>query len=179
MRSWNPLINQTNKDNCPSNCIIKYFRIDSVKRQESYFFVIEKNNSVFLLPLHFGWLLVRSLYKDDYLQIFKYLSFRLHDFCDKWEVWALLNRNHTSCMTVVTPTDPPNSIRNRCVIEGFGSVFVLSIGFRVSKNVYLLLHFIFSSFQQVVSTDVSIFLSYWNSFEIPFSKFMPIYFCNL
>ena len=30
-------------------------------------------------------------------------------------------------MAVVTPTDRPNSVRNRCVIEDFGGVFVLSI----------------------------------------------------
>ena len=34
-------------------------------------------------------------------------------------------------MTVVTQTDRPKSVRNRCVIEVFGGVFVLSIGFRI------------------------------------------------
>ena len=35
-------------------------------------------------------------------------------------------------MTVVTPTDRPKSVRNRCVIEVFaGGVFVLSICFRI------------------------------------------------
>ena len=34
--------------------------------------------------------------------------------------------NHTRCMTVVTPSDRPKSVRNRCVIEFFGDVFVLS-----------------------------------------------------
>ena len=34
--------------------------------------------------------------------------------------------NHTSSMTVVTPSDRPHSVRNRCVIELFGDVFVLS-----------------------------------------------------
>ena len=34
-------------------------------------------------------------------------------------------------MTVVTPTDSPKSVRNRSVIEVFGGVFVLSIGFRI------------------------------------------------
>ena len=29
-------------------------------------------------------------------------------------------------MTAVTPTDRPKSVRNRCVIEVFGDVFVLS-----------------------------------------------------
>ena len=31
-------------------------------------------------------------------------------------------------MVVVTPTDRPKSVSNRCVIEVFGDVFVLSIG---------------------------------------------------
>ena len=34
-------------------------------------------------------------------------------------------------MAVVTQTDCPKSVRNRCVIEVFGGVFVLSIGFRI------------------------------------------------
>ena len=39
--------------------------------------------------------------------------------------------NHTCWMTVVTPTDRPKSVRNCCVIEMFGGIFVLSIGFRI------------------------------------------------
>ena len=34
--------------------------------------------------------------------------------------------NHTSWEAIVTPTDRPKSVRNRCVIEVFGGVFVLS-----------------------------------------------------
>ena len=34
-----------------------------------------------LWPLHFGWLLVLSLHKEDYLQMFKCVSFWLHGFC--------------------------------------------------------------------------------------------------
>ena len=34
-------------------------------------------------------------------------------------------------MSDVTPSDRPKSARNRCVIEVFGGVFVLSIGFRI------------------------------------------------
>ena len=34
--------------------------------------------------------------------------------------------NHTSWVTVDTPTDCPESVHNRCVIELFGDVFVLS-----------------------------------------------------
>ena len=35
--------------------------------------------------------------------------------------------NHTSWVAVVTPTDHPKSVRNRCVIELFCGVFVLSL----------------------------------------------------
>ena len=35
--------------------------------------------------------------------------------------------NHTSCVAVVTPTDRPKSVRNRCVIELFVTLFVLSL----------------------------------------------------
>ena len=34
--------------------------------------------------------------------------------------------NHISGLTVVTPTDRPKSVRNRCAIKVFGGVFVLS-----------------------------------------------------
>ena len=37
--------------------------------------------------------------------------------------------NHTSWMAVVTPTGLPKSVRNRCVIDLFGGVFVLSLCF--------------------------------------------------
>ena len=35
--------------------------------------------------------------------------------------------NHTSWVAVVTPTDRPKSVRNRCVIELFAASFVLSL----------------------------------------------------
>ena len=48
-------------------------------------------------------------------------------FAVKWEGWDPVNRfNHTSLVAIVTPTDRPKSVRNRCVIEVFGGVFVLS-----------------------------------------------------
>ena len=34
-------------------------------------------------------------------------------------------------MTVVTSTDRPKSVRNRCIIGVFDGIFVLSIGFRM------------------------------------------------
>ena len=42
------------------------------------------------------------------------------------EGWAPVNRfNHTSWLAIVSPTDRPKSVRNRCVIEVFGGVYVL------------------------------------------------------
>ena len=35
--------------------------------------------------------------------------------------------NHTSWVAVVTPTDRPKTVRNRCVIELFVALFVLSL----------------------------------------------------
>ena len=35
--------------------------------------------------------------------------------------------NHTSWVAVVTPTERPKSVRNRCVIELFVPLFVLSL----------------------------------------------------
>ena len=43
----------------------------------------------FLWPHRFGWMLVLNLYKEDYLQIFKYVSFWFHGCCGKWEGWVL------------------------------------------------------------------------------------------
>ena len=44
-------------------------------------------------------------------------------------------------MTVVTPTDRPKSVRNHCVIEVFGGVFVLSrcfLDFSVGVGVFVI-----------------------------------------
>ena len=45
-----------------------------------------------LWPLRFGWLLVLSLHKEDYLQIFKCVSFWLHGCFGNMEGWELVNR---------------------------------------------------------------------------------------
>ena len=46
------------------------------------------------------------------------------------EGWDPVNRfNHTSWVVIVAPTCRPKSVRNRCVIEVFGGVFVLSCCF--------------------------------------------------
>ena len=37
--------------------------------------------------------------------------------------------DHTSWVTVVLTTDCPKSVRNRCIIEVFGGIFVLSCCF--------------------------------------------------
>ena len=41
------------------------------------------------------------------------------------EGWNPVNWfNHTSWVAIVTPTDRPKSVRNRCVIESFDGVFL-------------------------------------------------------
>ena len=45
----------------------------------------------------------------------------------KLEGWDLKPVNHTSWVTVVTQTDRPKSVSNRCVINIFGGVFVLPV----------------------------------------------------
>ena len=48
---------------------------------------------------------------------FKGVSFWLHSFYGEWEGWKFVNRfNHTDWVDVVTPTERPKSVRNRCVI---------------------------------------------------------------
>ena len=59
------------------------------------------------------------LYKEFYFQIFKCVSFWLHCFCCEWEGWARKPLKHTRWVAVVTPTDRPKSVHNRCVIEYF------------------------------------------------------------
>ena len=84
----------------------------------------------FLWPLRLVWLLVCCLYKDVYLQIFKYVSFGLHGCCGEWEGGPVNQVNHTSWVAIVTPTDRPKSVRNRCVIELFcGIVYVVTVPF--------------------------------------------------
>ena len=76
----------------------------------------------------------------------------------EWEVWARKPVNHTSWVAVVTPTDRPKSVPNRCVIEHFCSlVCVVTFPFwhfcwyrgfcrRIESDLYLFLSFRFFSF---------------------------------
>ena len=41
--------------------------------------------------------------------------------------WVRKPVNHTSWVAIVTPTDRPKSVRNRCLIELFVALFVLSL----------------------------------------------------
>ena len=50
--------------------------------------------------------------------------------------WARKPVNHTSWVAVVTPTDRPKSVRNRCLIEHFcGVVCVVTLPFDISVGV--------------------------------------------
>ena len=52
------------------------------------------------------------------------------------ERWARKPVNHTSWVAVVTPTDRPKSFHNRCLIELFVALFMLSLSpFDISVDV--------------------------------------------
>ena len=70
--------------------------------------------------------------KEVYLQIFKCVSFWLHGRCGKWEGWVRKPVNHTSWVAVVTLTGRSKTVRNRCVIELFVALFVLSLCSNIS-----------------------------------------------
>ena len=90
----------------------------------------------FLWPLRLVWLLVCCLYKEVYLQIFKRVSFWLHGYCGEWEGWPVNQVHNTSWVALVTPTDRPKSVRNRCLIEHFcGVVCVVTCPFEISVGV--------------------------------------------
>ena len=73
----------------------------------------------FLLPLRLGWLLV-----------YKFLNVCHFDYtavARSGNIWPVSLVNHT--VAVVTPTDRPESVRNRCVIDFFVALFVMSLPF--------------------------------------------------
>ena len=80
----------------------------------------------FLLPLRLVWLLVCCLYKEVYLQILDVTPFDYTTVAESGKVGPVNQVNHTNWLIVFTPTDRPKSVRNRCVIELFVDVFVLS-----------------------------------------------------
>ena len=89
-----------------------------------------------LWPLHFGWLLVLGLYKEEYLQVFKCVSFKLHSFCSLWEYWDPVNRfNQTSLVAVATPADRPMSVCNRWEIELWVAFCVVTLLFEFTMGV--------------------------------------------
>ena len=60
-------------------------------------------------------------------------------------------------MAIVTPTDRPKSVRNRCAIEGFGGVFVFSrcfLDFSVGVGAFVIglsqISFFFSNHREAI-----------------------------
>ena len=61
---------------------------------------------------------------------------RLHNCCGEWERWDPVNWfNHTSWVAIVTQTDRPKSVRNRCVIEVFVAFCVVTFSVGVGAFV--------------------------------------------
>ena len=94
---------------------------------------------------------------------FWHVSFWLHGCCGEWEGCARWPVNHTSWVAVVTSTDRPKSVRNRCVIELFVALFVLSLcPFDISVGVGFFWH--------RTESDLFLFLSKKNRIHAYFSK---------
>ena len=68
----------------------------------------------------------RIIYKFLNVCPFDYMAFEVSE-----KVGYPLTGLTTPLGCLVSPTDRPKSVRNRCVIEFFGGVCVLSFGFRI------------------------------------------------
>ena len=93
------------------------------------------------------------------------VSFWLHGCCGSGKVGPVNQVNHTSWVTVVTPTDRPKSVRKRCVIEHFfGVVCVVTLPFW---------HFFWCrGFCHRTESDLFLFLLYLQCFQQrPFLEF--------
>ena len=130
--------------------------------------------------LRFMWLLVCCLYRR---LIYKVLNVRPFDYtavAGSGKVGSVIQVNHTSWGTVVTPTDSPKSVRNRCVIELFGGVFVFlcclfpipvdtgTFVIRLSQIVSFKSHYIILNIKMYVSNSV-----------FPFAIRVTFYECHL
>ena len=72
--------------------------------------------------------------------------------------WARKPVNHTSWVAVVTPTDRPKSVRNRCLIELFVALLMLSLcPFYISVGVGAFV---------IGLSQISSFLFSWNFLKI-------------
>ena len=74
--------------------------------------------------------------------IYKFLNVCPFDYTavvGSWKVGSVNQINHTSWVAVVTPTDRPKSVRNRCVIELFCGVICCHFALLTFLLVYGLL----------------------------------------
>ena len=60
------------------------------------------------------FIFIRSFFFFFFFYKFLNVSFWLPECCGDWEGWARKPFNHTSLLAVVTPTDRPKWLRNRC-----------------------------------------------------------------
>ena len=105
---------------------------------DGFFFL--PSNAVIPLKISFKYYFLRILYIFKFQLIDAFSCPRLHNCCGESEGWDPVNRfNQTSWAAVIAPTDRPKSVHNRCVIEVFGGVFVLSCCFLDFLWVYGLL----------------------------------------
>ena len=98
---------------------------------------------------HLNYIFEIVLLETLYIQISAYyklmpicLFVRLYNSCGELEGWDQVKQfSHTRWVALVTHTDRPKSVRNRCVIEIFGGVCVLSrcfLGFSVGVRSFVI-----------------------------------------
>ena len=96
------------------------------------YFHIEGHKTCSLLMGCLGWSAWGGCWFVVYIRrfIYKFINVGLFDntaVAWSWKVGPVNQVNHTSRVAVVTPTDRPKSVHNRCVIELFMALFVLSL----------------------------------------------------
>ena len=94
-----------------------------IKHDCNAVFVISSN---IIIPLNFVFHTIH-IQISAYCKSMPLCSYpRFHNYCGEWEGWDPVNWfNHTNGVAFFTPTYR-KSVRNCCVIEVFGGVFVLS-----------------------------------------------------
>ena len=119
------LVTQNTSLNVLQNGIIEHWRAEhSLSYSDVTIYVFDTCIEFYGLSTWGGCWFV-FLFKDVNLQILKCVI--TTDCCREWEGWARKPVNHTSLVAVVSPTDRPKSVRNRCVIELFCGVVCVVI----------------------------------------------------
>ena len=76
----------------------------------------------------------RYIWTDKHVYLFPIVCISVGILCSFVQHMSSGPPHYNSCLTVVTPADRPKSVHNRCAIERFGGVPVLSL-FKFSVSI--------------------------------------------